>query len=84
MPKRKLHGVSACLLLLSLLSFSACSLYHEDRMYLTDQEYAFARKTYDSTGSLLLTEKALLDKRWQRGQINEARYRLAKQYRLEQ
>jgi hypothetical protein len=52
-------------------------------MYLTDQQYAFARKSYDSTGSLVLTEKALVDKRWQRGQINEARYRLTKQYRLE-
>ena len=84
MAKRKLHIVFAGLLLGLLLVFSACSLYRNDRMYLTDEEYAFAKKTYDSTGSLVLTEKALTDNHWQRGQINEARYRLTKQYRLEE
>ena len=84
MVKRKLRTALAGLLLLALLALSACSLYREDHMCLTDQEYAFAKKTYDSTGSLVLTEKALVDRHWQRGQINEARYRLTKQYRLEQ
>jgi hypothetical protein len=83
MARQKLRTALAGLLLLALLPISACSLYREDRIYLTDQQYAFARKSYDSTGSLVLTEKALVDKRWQRGQINEARYRLTKQYRLE-
>ena len=83
MAKRKLHMVSAGLLLWSFLFFSACTLYRDDRVYLTDPEYAFVKKTYDSTGSLVLTEKILADKHWQRGQINEARYRLTKQYRLE-
>jgi hypothetical protein len=83
MARRKLRIASAGLLFLALLPLSACSLYRDDQMYLTDQQYAFARKSYDSTGSLVLTEKALVDKHWQRGQINEARYRLTKQYRLE-
>ena len=84
MARQKLRTALVGLLLLALPAISACSLYRDDHIYLTDQEYAFARKTYDATGSLVLTEKALVDKHWQRGQINEARYRLTKQYRLEQ
>jgi hypothetical protein len=83
MVKRSLQILVPSLVLTAFLLLSACSLYRDDRMYLTDQQYAFAKKTYDSTGSLVLTEKALADRHWQRGQINEARYRLTKQYRLE-
>ncbi len=78
---RKCLAAVVCILALAV---SACGLFRNDRMYISDPKYEEARKIYDKTGSLALTEQMLLDSHtWQRGEINEALYRLQKQYRLE-
>jgi len=81
-----LRNVFAGLLLLSVLlaPIFSCSLYRNDRMWIPDKKYEVARKTYDNTNSLALTEQALRESHeWQRAEINEAIYRLKKQYLLE-
>jgi hypothetical protein len=75
---------TAVLLVGLLLCATGCALYRNDRMWIPDARYEAARAVYDETGSLTLTEDKLrADPTWQRGEINEATYRLKKQYRLE-
>jgi len=71
--------------LLFILLATACgSLYPGDRMWISDEMYEQARGVYDTTGSLDLTEKGLRENPiWLRPEINEAIYRLKKQYRLQ-
>ncbi|NQU43409.1 hypothetical protein HQ520_08985 [bacterium] len=52
-------------------------------MYISDSKYEMARTAYDQTNSLLLTENRLRELNWQRAEINEALYRLKKEYGLE-
>lgn len=80
------HRSSIQILLLALLLTATlgCSLYRNDRMWISEEKYATARSAYDTTGSLALTEEALRESHvWQRAQINEAIYRLKKEYRLD-
>lgn len=73
-----------CLLLTLLLTAASCARYENEKIYIPDEKYTLAKVIYDTTNSLDLTEKALRDNpQWNRGEINEAVYRLRKQYRLE-
>lgn len=64
-------------------ALSSCALYRNDRCYLTDPEYVAAKKYYDKSNSLVLTEEYLQDRHWARCKVNEALYRLKKEYELE-
>jgi len=70
-------------LLLAAALFVGCALYRQDKMYISDSKYEMARTAYDQTNSLLLTENRLRELNWQRAEINEALYRLKKEYGLE-
>ena len=63
-----------------LALLAGCSLYRIDRQFVWDSEYEGVRDLYDECGSVAVIEKVLRDMQWTRGQINEVRYRLAKDY----
>jgi hypothetical protein len=71
------------LLALATLTLAACSLYRQDRAWISDDKYRVARDEYNKTGSLLLTELELERLHWGGAEVNEAIYRLKKQYRLD-
>lgn len=59
-----------------------CSLYANDRAYLNDAQYGVARQMYLQTGSLDLVKRQLQDMEWRRSSINEAVYRLQKEFEV--
>lgn len=63
-------------------SFTACASFEGDRKYISDVQYEMARKIYNETGSLQITESKLLKEHWHPGEVNEAIYRLSKQYHI--
>ena len=72
------------LLVALLLSATGCAVYRADRTWIPEQKCEEARKVYDQTGSLALTEKVLRESdNWQRAEMNEAIYRLKKEHNLE-
>lgn len=78
----KTIGLTACAAV--LLCLAGCSLYQNDRQWLWDSEYLWVRDVYDRCGSVDVVEKVLRDRSWTRAQINEARYRLSKDYSLDE
>ena len=64
---------------------SACQIYEPgQRAYISDYRYDTVQEIYDTTGSLELTRESLReDPTWSQPEINEAIYRLKKQYQLE-
>lgn len=69
---------------LAALSLASCSLYRNDRVFIPQEKYAEAVKVYERTSSLDLTEQILRDSHnWRRAEINEAVYRIRKQFRME-
>ena len=71
--------------LIFFLLASACQVYEPgERAYISDYRYETVQEIYDTTGSLELTREALReDATWSQPEINEAIYRLKKQYQLE-
>ncbi len=67
------------------LFLSACVIYEPgERAYITDARYETVLDIYNTTSSLELTREALeQDPVWTRPEINEAIYRLKKQFQLE-
>ncbi|MBN1865929.1 hypothetical protein JW916_01435 [Candidatus Sumerlaeota bacterium] len=78
---------TTCLRLVAILAILltvSCSIYRNDRMWISDVKYDDARRLYDETGSLALTEQKLAEsEKWRRAEIDEALYRLRKQHHLE-
>jgi hypothetical protein len=71
-------------LTLALALGSSCAFYRNGRTWVSDVKFEQARKLYDETGSLALTEQKLRETDlWRRSEINEALYRLRKQNHLE-
>lgn len=61
---------------------ASCTTYREDRCYLEDPEYDFARALFLRTGSIDVTHRYLETNEWMRCQINEAIYRLSKEFEV--
>lgn len=59
-----------------------CALYRNDRAWLSDDQYALVRGLYIQSGSLDLVQRELVDMEWRRGSINEAVYRLQKEFEV--
>jgi hypothetical protein len=79
-----MRKIGAFLALVCMLLIVGC-VFTNDKMWISDQKYDQASKTYNETKSLNLTEKALRENgKWQPGEINEAIYRLKKENRLDQ
>ncbi len=74
--------LTAFILALTIFSTTACVT--GGRTYITDARYETALDIYNKTSSLELTREALeQDPVWTEAEINEAVYRLKKQYQLE-
>lgn len=72
----------ACACLVAALAVG-CSLYANDRAFLSDAQYGVARQMYLQTGSLDLVKRQLLqDMEWRRSAVNEAVYRLQKEFEV--
>ena len=71
----------AFLILVSLL-FTACNAFDGDRVYIPDTQYETAKRVYNETGSVQLTAARLKEWHWRQAEINEAVYRLTKQYEM--
>lgn len=59
-----------------------CALYRNDHCYVTPDKYTLARNLFIETGSLDLVERRLHDLQWQRCEVNEAIYRLRKEFEV--
>lgn len=70
-------------ILIVIAMMLSCSAYKNDKCWISEEKYSEAKKYYDKTGSLDLTMQYLKDKQWRRCEINEAKYRLIKEYDLE-
>ena len=77
---RRFHWIAAGLLVAALVA--GCSLYRNDRAWLSDTQYDKVRKMYIQTGSLDLVQRQLQDWQWRRSEINEAVYRLGKEFQV--
>ena len=67
------------LLALAILGAAGCASFQNDRAWIPKSKFTDAKRIYDTTGSLALTEQALRENpTWQRGEVNEAVYRLRK------
>ena len=60
----------------------ACSLYRHDHAYVPPDQYGQARAFFIQTGSMDLTERHLNDLQWSQGRVNEALYRLHKEFEV--
>jgi hypothetical protein len=65
-----------------LLLPAACSLYRNDRCWVPPEQYSLARDVFIQTGSLDLVRQRLEDLQWERAKINEALYRLQKEFEV--
>jgi hypothetical protein len=78
------RGLAVASLLALLAPTLACSLYRNDKAWIPEQKYAQAKRVYNETNSLEQTKTVLRDSHnWTRPEINEAEYRLKKEFRLE-
>lgn len=59
---------------------ASCSLYRNDRAYVPNEQYLYARDLYVETGSLDLVQQRLNALEWAPGKINETIYRLQKEF----
>jgi hypothetical protein len=79
---RALPLLASAALLATLVFGASCALYSQDRCYVPDNEYALAHDLFVQTGSLDLVEKSLKDQEWETCKINEALYRLQKEFQV--
>ena len=76
-----MHRPTATLLLAALLGLSAaCVGGPNDRCYIDDLRYHEARRAFERTQSLEVVERALKDAHWPNCEINEAIYRIEKEF----
>jgi hypothetical protein len=61
---------------------SGCALYRNDRCWAPPEQYALARDLFIQTGSLDLVQRSLVDLEWETCKINEAVYRLQKEFEV--
>ena len=66
-----------------LLAVAGCAWQQRDRCWISKSQYNEAKKLYDKVGSLELVRQTLIDNNWLIGEVNEAIYRLKKEYRLD-
>jgi len=66
-----------------VLVFVSCGWRAEDRCWIDKAKYEQARELYLSTASLEIVKESLEDAHWTTPQINEAVYRLKKEFHLE-
>lgn len=59
---------------------ASCSLYRNDRAYVPNEQYLYARDLFIETGSLDIVEQRLKALEWSTGKVNEAIYRLQKEF----
>ena len=67
---------------LMLLVLSSCRLFTEDRCYIDNLQYAVAYNLFTESGSLDLVERRLNELQWRRCKVNEALYRLRKEFEV--
>ncbi len=67
-----------------VLLATACSWHQNDRQWISDAYYAQARELYLKTSSLEIVKQTLKDNYWSQGEINEAEYRLKKEFHLDE
>lgn len=72
--------VAVCVLMVMMV---ACSWRQNDRCWISTMKYEEARELYLKTSSLDLVRQTLEDRYWTPGEINEAEYRLKKEFHLE-
>lgn len=70
--------------LIIVMTMMACSWRERDFCWISDTYYNKARELYLKTGSLEIVKQTLKDNYWTPGEINEAVYRLKKEFHLEE
>ncbi len=74
------------LTLLALAALPGCAgfldLYRNDRCFVPDDRYAYAREQFIQTGSLDLVQLRMEELQWQRCERNEVLYRLQKEFEV--
>lgn len=65
------------------LAPTGCALYRRDRCYLEDEKYSIARGLFIESGSLDLTQRRLETLQWQTCEVNEALYRIEKEFEVQ-
>ncbi len=60
----------------------ACALYREDRCLVEEAQYKIAHQLYVESESLDLVERQLKEMGWPRCKVNEAKYRLKKEFEV--
>jgi len=71
------------ILLLSVAFSYSCSIIKNDKCWISEEKYIKVKKYFNETDSLNLTLQHLKDEHWSRCEINEAKYRLIKEFDLE-
>ncbi len=74
--------LAAMMATLIFLAPAACAIYTKDKCYLEDSKYQIVSKLFLESGSLDLVERQLVDYEWRRCEINEALYRLTKEFEV--
>lgn len=67
---------------LTLTLAGGCSLYRNDRCWMNKEQYLIARDLFIQTGSFDIVEQELARYEWRRCKINEALYRLEKEFEI--
>ena len=75
--------IGIILIIVLLCGIFSCAWRQNDRCWISKERYETARELYLQTNSLDLVQQALKDSAWMPGEINEAAYRLVKEYNLE-
>ena len=82
-PVARVFGLALTIMLALILTLgTSCALYREDRCWIPPEQYALARDLFIQTGSLDLVQRNLEDMQWERCKINEAVYRLQKEFEV--
>lgn len=74
----------ALIIVVIILVVSGCSWRQTDRCWISDAYYEKARELYLKTASLEVVKQTLKDNYWTQAEINEAIYRLKKEFHLEE
>ncbi len=75
----------ALILATTFLLAGGCGYKTEDRCWIDDYGYKQVKKLYEKTQTLDLVRRSLEDQHnWRQCEINEALYRLRKEYHLEE
>jgi len=69
-------------LLLLTLALGGCISGRNDKCYLFDVEYREARRAFERTQSLELVRQGMIDAHWPDCKVNEAVYRIEKEFGL--